>query len=114
MSALREKVQAQIVDLITKGLASGALSEGRAREIAQLVLEKMPPELSDEQLMQVIPKLDDEFQELSDVVLPIMLEYEEKIRSSVEQKLSILMKEQKFSDALDLAKKAIDLSSQLT
>lgn len=113
-SSMREQIQAKVVELITKRLEAGTISEERARSIAQLILEKLPEDISNQEMMLVLPKLDDEFAELSDVVLPILVEYEEKVRQAVEGKVLNLIKQGKFAEARDMAKKAIEYTQQLT
>jgi hypothetical protein len=111
-SQLREKVQKQVVEVITKGLEEGEMSEERAREIAQVILEKLPEDISNQELIHTIPKLDDEFKELTDVVLPIMIDYERKIREAVDQKVSRLIKQKKFEEAVKIARKGIDYTEK--
>jgi hypothetical protein len=106
-------VQSQVVELITDGLEEGTIPEDRARNIAQMVLEKLPEGISDKELMQVLPTLDDEFRELSDVVLPIVLDYEKKITSVIEDKVLNLVRAKKFKDALQLARKGIEYTRRL-
>lgn len=110
---LREQIQAQVVELITKGLEQGTISEDRARSIAQTILEKLPEGISQQELMQVLPQLDDEFAELADVVLPIIVDYEERIRKAVEDKVLQLVRAQKFTEALETARKGIEYSKQI-
>lgn len=112
-NSLREQIQTQIVELITKGLEQGSISEDRARSIAKLVLEKLPEGINNQELMQVLPQLDNEFAELSDVVIPIIVEYEERIRSAVEAKVLKLVREQKFSEAVATARKGIEFAKQI-
>lgn len=111
---LRERVQAQVVELITQGLEEGTISEDRARNIARLVLERLPEGVSNEELMQILPKLDDDFAELTEVVLPIVSEYEEKLRQAVESKVLDLVRARKFKEALDLTRQGIDMSRNLS
>jgi hypothetical protein len=111
---LRDKVQAQVVSLLTKGLEAGTISEERARAIAKIVLEKLPEGLSDQELMSILPKLDDDFKELSDIVLPIMIEYEERIRKVVEERVLNLVRARKFSEAIEMTRKAIEYSKQFS
>ncbi len=112
-SNLRDLVQSQVVELITDGLEEGTISEDRARSIAQMVLEKLPEGISDKELMSVLPTLDDEFRELSDVVLPIVLDYEKKITTVIEDKVLKLVRAKKFKDALQLARKGIEYTRKL-
>lgn len=111
--SLRQKVQAEVVNIITRGLEEGTISEERAREMAKLILEKLPEGVSDEELLAIIPKLDDEFTELTEVVLPIVTEYEQKIRTAVEEKALKLVRDQKFTEALELARKGIEMAKNL-
>jgi hypothetical protein len=112
--SLREQVQTQVVEMITKKLEEGTISEDRARSIAQLILEKLPEDISNEELMLVLPQLDDEFNELSDVVMPIIVEYEERVRKTVEERVLQLIKQQKFEEARKIAQKGINYSQQLS
>ncbi|MBD3362479.1 hypothetical protein GF362_02060 [Candidatus Dojkabacteria bacterium] len=112
-SALREKVQQDIVNIITKKLEAGEMTEERAKAIAKLTLEKLPEGLTYEQLMKIIPTLDDEFEELRVAVYPIIQEYQQKISKKVESTISDLMQQKKYEDALNLVKKAINFEKKL-
>jgi len=111
---LREQVQSEVVKIITKGLENGTLSEEKARNIAKLILDRLPEGVSEEELWHILPTLDDDFLELSEVIGPIMEEYETKVREAVDKKLTALVRAQKFQDALALARKAITFSSTLS
>jgi hypothetical protein len=111
--SLRERVQKEVVKVITKGLESGSISEDRARGIAKMILEKVPDGISDKELIEVVPTLDDEFAELGEVVIPIVVEYEEKVRKIIEGKVLNLVRARKFEDAIDMARKGMDYSKQL-
>jgi len=111
---LLSRVQNSIVDVISKGLEEGSITEDRAKEIAQVVLDKLPEDVTYEELMRIIPKLDDDFKELSAAVVPIMLEYESKMKDIINDRISSLLKNQKFSEALDTARKAIEFERGLS
>jgi hypothetical protein len=111
---LLNRVHSAIVDLITKKLEAGTINEDRAKEIAREVLKRLPEHITYEELIRVIPKLDDDYKELAEVVVPIMVEYEQKIRVIINQKISALMQQQKYDEALELAKKAIEFEKGLT
>ena len=111
---LREKVQAQVVALITDRLKAGEMSQERSKQIATMVLEKIPETISYQELMQVIPKLDDEFGELAEVVVPIMTEYEKKLHSAIEERVLKLVRAQNFKQAMIEARKGIELEKKLT
>lgn len=111
---LREKIQADVVSLITDRLKSGAMSQDRAKQIAAVVLEKIPEGVSYDELMQIVPKLDDEFAELVEVVIPIVIEYEKKIHAILEERVLKLVRDKKFTEAMVEAKKSIEIEKRLT
>lgn len=112
--ALREKIQRDIVGLITEKLKTGEMSQQRSKEIASVVLEKLPEDISYNDLMQIIPKLDDEFGELAEVVVPVMIDYEKKLHSVIEQKVLSLVRQKKFKEAMQEARKGIEIEKRLT
>lgn len=111
---LRERVQKEIVDLITAKLESGAMTDERAKQIAKYVLDKLPENISYQSLIDIIPKLDDEFSELSAAVVPIMSEFEIKVKKTVDAQIHKLIEEGKLDEALLLTKKAIAYDKKLT
>jgi len=111
---LREKVQSDVVALITERLKSGEMSQERSKKIATMVLEKLPENISYQELMQVIPKLDDEFLELAGVVVPIMSEYEKKLHAAIEGRVLELVRAKKFKEAMLEARRGIELEKGLT
>jgi len=112
--ALRERVQSAIVKVITDQLEKGEMTEERAKQIAQIVLEQLPENISYQKLIEIIPKLDDHFSELTVAIVPIMVEYEEKMKQVVNKKISELMQANKLDEALEVTKKAIEFEKQLT
>ena len=111
---LREKVQSDVVALITARLKAGEMSQERAQKIAAMVLEKMPETVSYSEIMRIVPKLDDEFGELAEVVVPIMIEYEKKLHQAIEGRVLKLVREQKFKEAMIEARKGIELEKKLS
>lgn len=110
---IREKLQKDIVGIITKKLESGDMTEERAKAIAKMTLEKLPEGITYQDLMRVIPTLDDEFNELKFAIFPVIKSYQEKISNNIQQQISILMREKKYEDALNLAKQSIEFESNL-
>ncbi len=109
----RGEIQNRVVEMITRGLEEGTISEDRARAIAKLVLEQLPENMTEEELLTILPKLDDEFKEMTEVILPVVMDYEKKIREEVQTKVIGLVRARKFSEALAAARKGIDDSSKL-
>lgn len=112
-SVIREKLQQDIVSIITRKLESGEMTEERAKSIAKLTLEKLPEGISYKKMMEILPTLDDEFEELKTAIIPIITDYQNKIAQHVQIQLSELLKQQKYEDAMKLAKKAIEFESRL-
>jgi hypothetical protein len=110
---LRDEIQNKVVNMITQGLKDGSISEDRARGIAAMILEKLPEDVTNEELIQILPHLDDEFIELTGVVLPIITEYDERIRKAVEEKALKLARARKFQEALGVIRKGLDYSRQI-
>lgn len=112
--AFREKIQADIVALITTKLQSGEMSQERAQKIAAVVLEKLPEDITKDDLYRVLPKLDDEFKELAEIVMPIMIEYEKKIHTILETRVLKLVRAKKFKEAMIEARKGIEIEKRLS
>ena len=110
----REQLQAKIVEIITSKLENGEMTEARAKEIAKHVLDQLPEGISYQNLMEAIPKLDDHFYELGEAVIPIMVEYEKKMKAIIEERIKALIKANKLDEALDFTKKAINFEKSLT
>ena len=95
----RKKLEQDILDIMEKKLQDGDMDIDRARAIAQMVLEKLHPPLTLEQLYEIAPTLDDHFKELSQAVLPIIREHDNKIRQVVSMHAENLIREGKLDEA---------------
>jgi hypothetical protein len=102
----RKKIEKEILKIIEEKLIAGEMKAPRAREIAQLVLDKLHPGMTLEEIYQTVPLLDDNFSELASVVLPVVTEYEEKITQIVLQHVEKLIKQGKIEEANMLMEKA--------
>lgn len=111
---VKNAIQSQIVELITAKLESGQMTPERAKEIAQMILEKLSGEMSFEDLVKIVPKLDDHFEELGAVIVPVMVDYEKKMREEINAKIDNHLQQKNFDEVLRIAKQAIELESQLT
>ena len=65
---LLKNIETQIAEFLVGRLERANITLERASEIARFVLESLPEDLSDEEVEQIIPKLDDEFVELSGLI----------------------------------------------
>lgn len=104
---LRQQIELKIVELIKGKLADGSFTEERAQEISQKVLELLRPGMSWEELYKAIPKLDDQFSELSPIVLPLMREYEQRIVKEAQKGVQALIREGHYDAAAKLAQAAV-------
>jgi hypothetical protein len=104
---IRQQIELQVVDLIKKKLADGSMTEERAQQASQIVLDTLKPGMSYEDLYRAIARLDDTVQELAPVVLPIMKQYERDIVKPIEKNVQDLIMQGQFDAATKLAKQAI-------
>lgn len=94
-----EKIEKDILLIIEEKLVNGQMDADRASTIARMILEKLHPPLSLDQIYAIVPTLDDEFHELAKAVLPIQREHEEKVREVVAKHAEVLIKEGRFDEA---------------
>lgn len=102
------KLQREIALLIVEKLKHLEITPKRAAEIARFVLKALPESLTDEQIKQVIPTLDDQFFELAEVVHKHLLEYEAANRDKVTSDAQFLIKQGKIEEANKIMKDYFD------
>lgn len=95
----RKKLEKDILNIIEEKLKKGEMMTDRAQAIARMVLEKLHPPLTLEQIYKIVPTLDDNFSELSSVVIPIIKEHEEKIQIVINDYVLKLIKLGKIDEA---------------
>jgi hypothetical protein len=100
----RKRLEHEILQIIEDKLKKGLMDANRARAIAQMVLAKLHPPLTLEQIHVIAPTLDDEFTELSLAVLPVMADHEEKTSKTVAEHAEKLIKSGKIEEALSVLK----------
>lgn len=93
------QIEQDIAKLLLDKLEGFELNFDRASKIAKFVLSRLPENLTDEQVMQLIPSLDDEFIELAGIVHKHLSEYEEKYKEKVVEKAEDLIKHNYFDEA---------------
>ncbi len=98
--AYRLKIEKDILDIVEARLLTGDMEPERASAIAKMVLEKLHPPLTLEQIYAIVPTLDDEFTELGSAVLPVLKEHDEKVRSVVTEHAEKLIQSGKLDEAL--------------
>lgn len=100
----RKNLEHEILEIIEEKLKSGQMDADRARAIARMVLDKLHPPLTLEQIHQIAPTLDDEFKELSMAVLPVLVDHEEETSKIVADHAEKLIKSGKIEEAMQVLK----------
>ena len=107
----RKKLEQDILDIMEKKLQAGEMDVDRGREIAKMVLDKLHPPLTLEELYEIAPTLDDHFKELSKAVLPIIREHDDQVRKVVSEHAEKLIKEGKLDEAYNNLKNSMNTHS---
>ena len=102
----RKKLEQDILVILEEKLRNGQMDANRAQAIARMVLDKLHPPLTLEQIYAIAPTLDDEFSELAKAVLPIISAHEEEIKNTVVQHVEKLLESGKFDEAYKALKEA--------
>lgn len=110
---IRQQIELQVVELIKVKLADGTMTEERAQQASQMVLDTLKPGMSFEELYRAVAHLDDTVQELSPVVAPILRQYESQIVQPVAKNVSELIRQGQYDAATKLAKQAISQDVKL-
>src|SRR4030042_199017 len=110
---LRQQIELQIVELIKKQLADGTMTEERAQQISQVVLDTIRPGMSLDELYRAIPRLDDTCQELSPVILPFLRQYEENVNKKAMSEIENLIKQGQYDAAAHLGTQVINQEGKL-
>lgn len=103
-NSLLFKIEQDIANLLLTKLEKMEKTFDRASQIAKFTLAHLPPNLTDEQVIQIIPSLDDEYVELASVVHQHMSDYEKKYKPIVTEQVEQLIKDRHFDEASKLMK----------
>jgi hypothetical protein len=104
---IREQIEATIVDLIKTKVEAEEMSEERAQQLAQMILDTLKPGMSMEELYKALPHLDDSFTEISHVIIPYLRDYEEGVTQKAAVEVQQLIHQGQFKQAQELADKVI-------
>jgi hypothetical protein len=110
---IRQQIELQIVELIKDQLARGVMTEERAQQISQRVLDIIRPGMSMEELYRAIPKLDDTCQELSPVILPFLRQYEENVNKKALSEIENMIRQGQYDAAASLGKQVVNQEVKL-
>ena len=78
---LRQKLESMIVQELQKKLMAGEITGDRAKEIAKIVLETVPENVAEEELVRIVAALDDKASELAGVVYQLLSVKDEQEKS---------------------------------
>lgn len=104
---IREQIEAAVVDFIKQKVEAEEMSEERAQQLAQSVLAHLKPGMTLEDLYKALPHLDDNFSEISHIVVPYLRDYEEGVTKPATEQVRTLIRAGKFAEAQQLAEKVI-------
>lgn len=102
----RKKIELDILKIIEEKLSNGQMDAERAKSIAKMVLAKLHPPLTLEQIYKIVPTLDDHFTELAQAVLPVIQDHDKRISTIVSEHAVKLIKMGKIDEAGILLKQA--------
>lgn len=104
--AYRKKLEFDILKIIKEKLQKGQIDADRAKAIARMVLDKLHPPLTLEQIYEIAPTLDDHFTELAAAVIPVIQEHEITVSKIVAEHAQKLIKMGKIDEATTVLKQA--------
>ncbi|HVZ66813.1 MAG TPA: hypothetical protein VG917_00995 [Patescibacteria group bacterium] len=102
----RKELERNILKIMGERLAKGQMTPERAQSIARMLMDKLHPPLTLEQLYKIAPTLDDEFRELGEAIIPIMKEHDDVLKSVVASHAEKLLKSGKIEEAQKVLKDA--------
>lgn len=103
----RKNLEINILKIIEEKLTKGEMDVERARAIARMVLQKLHPPLTLEQIHQIAPTLDDHFKELAAAVLPVEKDHREEVERIVSTHAAKLINSGRFNEASTVMKKVM-------
>lgn len=90
--ALRKRLEEMVVNELEKNLKENKITGERAQEIAKIFLATVPENISEEELLRIIPKLDDKASELAGVVYEILSDIDEEERNKKMEHLKNMLR----------------------
>ncbi len=109
----RKKIEKEVLEIIEERLKARKMNAERAREIARYILDTLKPQMSLNQIHQVVQQFDDHFPELVPVVIEVSNDYEQRIKSAVTEHVGNLLKQNKVDEANTVLKQALNKELKL-
>lgn len=110
---VRQEIELKVVEMIKTKLNDGIMTDERSREISQIVLDILKPNMSWEELYSAIFTLDDTCVELAPIVVPYARQYEENVTKKVTGMVSNYIRIGQYDTAVNLAENTIRQKVQL-
>lgn len=104
---IREKIEADIVELIKTKVENEEMTEERAQAIAQRVLDLLKPGMTLEALYKALPHLDDNFSEIGHIIVPYLKDYEAGVTKKAATTVHELILKGDYKQAQELADRVI-------
>lgn len=104
---IRETIEAAIVDVIKQKVESEEMTEERSQQLAQAVLSALHPGMSLEELYKALPHLDDNFSEISHIIVPYLRDYETGVTQKAAIQVQQLIRDKRYKEAQELADRVI-------
>lgn len=101
-NSLSFKLEQDTATLLLDKLEHLEFTFERASQIAKFILAHVPDNITDKQVMELLPSLDDEFFELATVVYKRLDEYEKEYKEKVIDETQYLIKHKHFKEASEL------------
>ena len=102
-SSLLFQLEQEVAKLLLVKLEKFDITFERASQIAKFILFHLPENMTDEQVMKIIPSIDDQFIELAEIVHKHMLDYEEKYKNETIKNMQDMIKHKHFQEASNMA-----------
>lgn len=100
------KAEQEIADILIDKLEHENITPERAAQIARFIVKSIPSHvISDEQMLAIIPKLDDEFTELASVVMKHLDDYEKTNKKIIVNEVEQLINKGLLKEASGLMEK---------
>jgi hypothetical protein len=104
---IRQQIELSVVEMIKTNLTEGVLTDERAQQLSQIVLDTLRPGMNFQELFTAIAQLDDTAPELAPIIVPYLKQYEREIAQKAEQNVRNLIKQGQFDAASKLAENVI-------
>lgn len=104
----KAKIEQDILKLLKERLSEGKMSTEHAQEIAKFVLGSLKPHMTIDEIHRVVKSFDEHFPELLPALLPIIKEYDDKVKEIVLKQVEELIDQKDIGKAVEVLNEALD------